>query len=109
MTYEFNKFYYKPLPENLEVRESDIEGSGVFAKDKIDGHKDLGMTHIKVPIIQGYIRTPLGGFVNHSTDPNCCLIEKMDWDDYRIFNIYTMRTIRSGEELTLNYHADEDS
>ena len=109
MDYQFNKFYYKPLPEDLEVRESDIEGSGVFAKEKIDGHTDLGMTHIKVPIIQGYIRTPHGGFVNHSSSPNCCLVQDMDWDDYRIFNIYTMRAIRPGEELTLNYHADEDS
>ena len=52
MTYEFNKFYYKPLPENLAVRESDIEGSGVFAKERIEAGLDLGMTHIKVPIIQ---------------------------------------------------------
>ena len=109
MTYEFNKFYYKPLPENLAVRESDIEGSGVFAKERIEAGLDLGMTHIKVPIIKGYIRTPLGGFVNHTEDPNCCLIEKLDWDDYRIFNLYTIRTIQPGEELSLNYHADENS
>ena len=109
MDYQFNKFYYKPLPEALEVRESDIEGSGVFAKEKIDGHTDLGMTHIKVPIIQGYIRTPLGGFVNHSSSPNCCLVQEMDWDDDRIVNFYPIRTKQPGEELSLIYHADEDS
>ena len=109
MSYEYNKFYYKPLPEYLEVDSSDIEGSGVFATEDIDADLDIGMTHIKVPIIKGYIRTPLGGFVNHTEDPNCCLIEKLDWDDYRIFNLYTIRTIQLGEELSLNYHADEDS
>ena len=42
MTYKFNKFYYKPLPENLEVRESDIEGSGVFAKENnLEGAEEL--------------------------------------------------------------------
>lgn len=108
MTYEFNKFYYKPLPENLEVRESDIEGSGVFAKERIEASLDLGMTHIKVPIINGYVRTPLGGFINHTENSNCCLVQKLDWDDYRIYNLYTTKDIEPGEELTLNYHADEE-
>ena len=85
MSYEYNKFYYKPLPEYLEVDSSDIEGSGVFALEDIDADLDIGMTHIKVPIIQGYIRTPLGGF-----------------------HLVTGRKILAGEELTLNYHIDED-
>ena len=59
MSYEYNKFYYKPLPEYLEVDSSDIEGSGVFALEDIDADLDIGMTHIKVPIIQGYIHTPI--------------------------------------------------
>ena len=108
MSYEYNKFYYKPLPEYLEVDSSDIEGSGVFATEDIDADLDIGMTHIKVPILQGYIRTPLGGFVNHSEENNCYLIEKLDWDDYRIFHLVTGRKILAGEELTLNYHIDED-
>jgi len=108
MSYQYNKFYYKPLPEYLEVDNSDIEGSGVFALEDIDADLDIGMTHIKVPIIQGYIRTPLGGFVNHSEDNNCYLVEKLDWDDYRIFHLVTGRKILTGEELTLNYHIDED-
>jgi SET domain-containing protein len=53
------------------------------------------------------VRTPLGGFVNHTDEANCYLVEKLDWDDYRVFHLYTLRPIKKGEELTLNYHLDE--
>jgi hypothetical protein len=104
----YNKFYYRPLPEYLTLGTSEIEGTGVFAKEKLEANLDLGMTHIKVPIINGYIRTPLGGFVNHTEAANCYLVQKLDWDDYRVFHLCTMRPIKKGEELTLNYHLDED-
>ena len=104
----YNKFYYKPLMEGLEVKGSDIEGLGLFATKKILADTDLGMSHIKVPIIHGYIRTALGGFVNHAIDENCFLEERLDWDDYRVYHIVTSMDIEKGEELTLNYHADEE-
>jgi hypothetical protein len=104
----YNKFYYKPLMDGLEVRHSDIEGLGLFATKKILADTDLGMSHIKVPIIHGYIRTALGGFVNHAIHENCFLEERLDWDDYRVYHIITGVDIEKGEELTLNYHADEE-
>ncbi len=104
----YNKFYYRPLPKYLTLGTSEIEGTGVFATEKLEANLDLGMTHIKVPIINGYIRTPLGGFVNHTEAANCYLVQKLDWDDYRVFHLCTMRPIKKGEELTLNYHLDED-
>jgi len=104
----YNKFYYRPLPDYLTLGTSEIEGTGVFATEKLEANLDLGMTHIKVPIINGYIRTPLGGFVNHTEAANCYLVQKLDWDDYRVFHLCTMRPIKKGEELTLNYHLDED-
>ena len=54
-------------------------------------------------MISGFIRTPLGGFINHSEEPNCVLILTQDWDDYRIYNLYTLQKIHMGEEITLNY------
>ena len=33
----------------------------------------LGMTHINAPEL---IRTPLGGYINHSMNPNCMRIQK---------------------------------
>jgi hypothetical protein len=55
----YNKFYYKPLPDCIEVKKSPIEGFGLFAVDNINEEFDLGMSHIKVPIIQGYVRTSI--------------------------------------------------
>jgi hypothetical protein len=31
------------------------------------------------------------------------LILVQDWDDYRIYNLYTAQEIHEGEEITLNY------
>ena len=83
-----------------------IEGHGLFAIETINADFDLGMSHIKVPIITGYVRTSIGGFLNHSDDANCFLTEELDWDDYKTFNVYTIKEIKTGEELTLNYHSD---
>ncbi len=100
---KYNRFYYEPLPKSLTIGDSDIDGLGLFATEDIDEDEDLGTTHIKVPMISGFIRTPLGGFINHSEDPNCELILTQDWDDYRIYNLYTLSKINKAEELTLNY------
>ena len=85
----YNRFYYKPLPDSLTVSTSYIEGLGIHAVEDIEADVDLGETHIKVPMIQGYIRTPLGGFVNHAEEPNCVLVITQDWDDYRVYNLVT--------------------
>ena len=87
---------YQPLPEELYIRRSTIEGMGLFAKQDIDGNVDLGMTHI---IVKGeIIRTPLGGFINHSEKPN---IQKIEVDGK--YYVQTLKDIKKGEELTLKY------
>ena len=48
----YTKFYYKPLPDFIEVKKSSIEGAGLFAVENIDKDTEIGMSHIKVPIIQ---------------------------------------------------------
>ena len=63
----------------------------------------MGSTHIKMPMIFGYVRTPLGGFVNHSEKNNCELFVKEAWDDYLIFNIVTTQKIKKNSEILLNY------
>jgi hypothetical protein len=55
---------YKPLPTELRLGFSDIHDIGVFAKEGIAQGTNLGMTHIKIR--DHIIRTPLGGFLNHS-------------------------------------------
>jgi len=93
---------YRPLPENLTIRKSKIEGLGLFAYRKIPHDTVLGMTHYKKDLdIEGeenLIRTPLGGFINHSEVPNCELI-----DMGRHYVIKTLKMIKRGEELTVTY------
>jgi len=90
---------YRPLPYSLTIKDSDIEGLGLFSKEIIKKGKNLGLSHIKDDEHQhGLIRTPLGGFINHSEDPNCELIDIGP-------NIYlmTIKDIMPEEELTLKY------
>ena len=103
MNIRYNKFYYNPLPDYLSIRKSDIHGHGIFATEALQKNKDLGSTHIKVPMILGYIRTPLGGFLNHSKKPNCVLEVTRAWDDYIIYNAYTIKKIKKNQELLLEY------
>ena len=90
---------YTPLPYFLTIKESNIDGLGLFAKENIDRGVDLGVSHVHHhKFLNGYIRTALGGFVNHSEEPNCKLI-----DNKTEMNLYTLKDIKSGEELTLKY------
>ena len=100
---------YKPLPESLTIKQSDINGLGLFADQKIMQATNLGMTHLK---FNGTIfRTPLGGFINHSNTPNCekaCLFMTNHDNpnlkfDYKKWNLITRQDIKKGEELTLRY------
>ena len=92
---------YKPLPKELTIKESDIEGLGLFVTCEVGDNYIFGVTHIKDgkhSFPNGYIRTPLGGFINHSKDSNSELITEGDF-----LKLKTKRHINSGEELTLTY------
>jgi hypothetical protein len=91
---------YKPLPEYLAIGPSDIHGAGIFAKEDIPAEVVIGITHIyDTEFENNYIRTPLGGFINHSETSNCKLIEE---DDYK--RLMTKTHINAGTELTLKYN-----
>ena len=63
---------YKPLPKELTVKQSSINGLGLFVMTDLDKGHEFGISHIKDDRFEnGYIRTPLGGFINHSATPNC--------------------------------------
>ena len=62
---------YKPLPKQLTIKKSPIEGLGLYATEDIKKNSYLGVTHIRDEQFENkYIRTPVGGFYNHSNDPN---------------------------------------
>jgi len=61
---------YRPLPKQLTIKNSPIEGLGLFATEDIKANTFIGVTHIRDEQFENkYIRTPLGGFYNHSNDP----------------------------------------
>ena len=62
---------YRPLPDQLTINNSKIEGLGLFSKVKIKKNSFIGVTHIRDEQFEGkYIRTPLGGVYNHSENAN---------------------------------------
>ena len=87
---------YRPLPDNLTIKPSSIEGLGLFATQTIPKNTDLGMIHFSYGEL--IIRTPLGGFINHSDKPNC---KKLDLENE--WHLKTIKEIKKDEELTLKY------
>ena len=95
---------YKPLPETLTIRQSGINGLGLFAREDIGQGTNLGMSHVKIE--DTIIRTPLGGFINHSGNANCVKVElRMTNEkfDYQKWNLVILQDIKEGEELTVRY------
>ena len=95
---------YRPLPKSLTIKQSGINGLGLFAEEGIAQGANLGMSHVAIG--SGIIRTPMGGFINHANEPNCAKVEllmKDDSQDYKKWNLVTLQDIKKGEELTLRY------
>ena len=95
---------YRPLPKSLTIKKSGIDGLGLFAVDDIEISTELGITHID--LWDNWIRTPLGGFINHSTHPNC-YIKEIIKGDKKCRVLYTLRDINKDEELTVYYKIKE--
>ena len=90
---------YRPLPSYLTIKSSEIEGLGLFTTDDIDNKHVLGITHVyDIRFPDSFIRTPLGGFFNHSETPNCEVIR-----DGEYLKLKAIRNIKAGEEITARY------
>jgi len=87
---------YRPLPESLTIKSSGIEGLGLFATQDIKAGTQLGVSHIIIS--DEIIRLPLGGFINHTDNPNCIRINVAN-KSY----LHTLKDIKQDEELTLKY------
>ena len=94
---EMSEAGYKPLPSGIVVRDSEIHGQGLFATWKLAHGTHLGATHWCVAGV--IIRTPLGGFGNHSWKPNCAKI--ICESAHRLF--VGPLDIEEGEEITWTY------
>ena len=92
---------YKPLPDSLHIGKSKIHGQGLVASENIPMGTDLGISHYRKG--DDVIRTPLGGFINHSEDPSATRKQiriEPYWDKW---NVTTIKDIKKGEEITLKY------
>ncbi len=100
---------YRPLPDCLTIKESSIDGLGLFAVEDIDKDVTLGVTHhyIDVGFKDELIRTPLAGFLNHSDNPNVTIEEfengKGIGHTYKNYKLITLRPISLGEEIVVDY------
>ena len=108
---------YQPLPPGLTITDSRISGQGLFTTRKLVAETNLGMSHVELGKL--ILRTPMGGFINHSDKPNCVriksLLTRQEWnhrtdlpdDKYDLnftkWNLMVMEDIEEGEELTLKY------
>jgi len=100
---------YKPLPDGLTVNISAIEGLGLFTESFVKKGTNFGVSHMKMNSM--LIRTPLGGFINHSDTPNCIksryFMTNTDdvklKQDYTRYDLVALEDIPGGEELTTKY------
>ena len=108
---------YNPLPHGLFIDESSIDGQGLYTNVKLAGGTNLGMSHVELGKL--ILRTPLGGFINHSDKPNCVkvksLLTRQQWNErndlpndkydhnFPKWDLVTLRDIDEGEELTVRY------
>jgi uncharacterized protein len=110
----------------IEVRESDVHGRGVYAAqlipkgtriieyagervsweaapDDVDDPHTFNFGLENGDVINPEVDGNDARWINHSCDPNCETVE----EDDRVF-IYAMRTIQAGEELLYDYHMELD-
>jgi hypothetical protein len=98
---------YRPLPEGVTIRESRIDGLGLFATEDLRAGWTVGLSHV---FLEGepdperrVIRTPVGGHINHSDEPNCAKVESGQGAAIKTWTIMTHADIAAGEELTVRY------
>ena len=117
---------YRRLPKSLTIKDSKIDGLGLFSKTKIQKNSFIGITHVKHNDFQDmYIRTPLGGFYNHSKNPNVTKISSDTLPKYdfgqnieikikesledknnnklKYFYLVSLKDIEPGEEILAKY------
>lgn len=111
---------WSPLPYNVRISNEVEYGTGIVSQSPIFTGSAIGVSHVvlrpKFSISTGIkllmhrmispdgwmIRTPLGGFINHSEDPNCARV-KAYTKNYDVYILKSIKDITQGEELTLKY------
>ncbi len=109
---------YRPLPDGLTIKNSPIEGLGLFSNVDIKKSTFIGVTHIRDEQFENkYIRTPLGGFYNHSNKPTVIrmvtdVLPKLKFGDKIDINASVKKFQdgeNNGENLFYNLHEKSDA
>ena len=109
---------YRPLPDGLTIKNSPIEGLGLFSTIDIKKNSFIGITHVRDEQFENkYIRTPIGGFYNHSNDPTVIrmvsdVLPKLKFGDFVDTDINTKK-LKDGkndrENMYYNLHEKSDA
>ena len=83
-------------PFGLVIADSQINGQGLFATRKLVRGTQLGESHYRMD--GELVRTPLGGFINHSGEPNCVKSQVRIKPHYDKWTITVTEDIEEGEE-----------
>ena len=90
---------HRPLPASVTINDSEIDGLGLFAVQYIKEGTYIGETHFKIDENRDWMRTPLGGFINHSEQSNA----EISLTEENIRGLTAKRDIVKGEEITVFY------
>ena len=97
---------WRPLPDSVTIKNSDINGLGLFATTNIASGTNLGMMRILVG--SEWIRTALGSFSNHVNDnPACMTYSDVNKEGYSCYHLKVIKDLIEGDELTLTYNMPE--
>ena len=109
---------WRPLPDFITIKDSKIEGLGIFATKDIKKNSFIGITHVRDEQFENkYIRTPIGGFYNHSNDPTVIrmvsdVLPKLKFGDFVDTDINTKK-LKDGkndrENMYYNLHEKSDA
>ena len=100
---------YKPLPDGLTIKDSKVQGLGLFATKDVDADVVLGIVHVlNKNFPHGAIRTAMGAFYNHSDNPNCFINKNIHYHHGDQRELYTIRPIKKDEEITVFYTVGYD-
>lgn len=80
----------------VQIRESKIEGLGLFATENIAAGQTI------LPARIDSKRTIAGRYTNHSANPNCEMVW-FAYDPPLVINLVATKEIKENEELTINY------
>ena len=95
-------------PDGVTIKESSVQGLGLFATKDFDADVVLGIVHVlNKNFPHGSIRTALGAFYNHSDNPNCRNVAGF-WHQLPVKYLITTKPIKAGDELTAAYTLYKD-